>query len=97
MSGAPVSVMVLVEHDPSPMKLEVLGVDDWSISIDAVSVQEKTHAHTETHYILRGRAEITPQDGQTVVVRAGDLVTCMPDARCRWKITEALERHHRKG
>ncbi len=86
---------VLIEHDPSPLKLEVLGVDDWPVSNEPVSVQEKTYAHTETTFILRGRAEIATQDGETVAIARGDLVTFLPETRCTWRITEAIQRHHR--
>ena len=88
---------ILVEHDPSPMKLEVLGMEDWPLSREPVSVQEKSYRQTETTFILEGRAEITRQDGETIAIQPGDLVTFMPEARCTWTITEAIERHYRKG
>ena len=88
---------ILVEHDPSPMKLEVLGVEDWPVGGEEVSVFDKVYGGTETSYILRGRAEITPEGGETVVVRPGDLVTFMPDTRCTWRIIEAMERHCREA
>ncbi len=88
---------VLIEHDPSPMKLEVLGVEDWPVCNDAVSLQEKSYDQTETTFIIQGRAEITPRDGKTVIINAGDLVTFLPDACCMWNITEAMERHYSQG
>ena len=88
---------ILIEHDPSPMKLEVLGVEDWPVCSEAVSVAERLYARTETTYIVQGCAEITPQGGETVVINPGDLVTFMPESRCTWKITEAMERHYCAG
>ncbi len=88
---------ILLEHDPSPMKLEVLGVEDWPICNDAVSLQEKVYAQTETTFIVQGRAEITPQEGKPIIVSGGDLVTFLPGARCTWAITEAVVRHYCAG
>ena len=88
---------VLIEHDPSPMKLEVLGVEDWPVCNDAVSLQEKTYDQTESTFIIQGRAEITPRDEKTIVINPGDLVTFLPETCCMWNITEAMERHYRKG
>ncbi len=80
------------------MKLEVLGVEDWPVCNDAVSVEERSYQHTETTYIIAGRAEITPiasgEADEAVVINPGDLVTFMPGARCTWKIIEAIERHY---
>ncbi len=85
---------ILIEHDPSPMKLEVLGVVDWRVCSEAVSVEERFYARTETTYIISGRAGITTADGESVIIGPCDLVTFMPDARCTWNITEAMERHY---
>ena len=85
---------ILIEHDPSPMKLEVLGVEDWPVCNEAVSVAERRYARTETTFILRGCAEITPRGGETVIITRGDLVTFLPEAHCTWNITEAMERHY---
>lgn len=84
---------VLVEHDPSPLKLEVLGVDDWPLTVEAVSVRDAVYPHSETQFIVSGCAEITPHDAPPVVVRGGDLLTFLPGAKCRWNITETLEKH----
>ena len=83
---------ILIEHDPSPMKLEMLGVYDWRVCSEAVLVEERLYARTESTYIIAGRAGITTADGETVIINPGDLVTFMPDACCTWNITEAMER-----
>ncbi len=88
---------ILIEHDPSPMKLEAMGMEDWPIGADPVSVREKSYDRTETTFILRGRADLTPQGGGTVEIVRGDLVTFLPETRCTWNITEAMERHYRTG
>jgi len=89
---------VLVERDPSPIKLEEAGLCyGCPCATDPVSVQNRRYPRLETTCLLSGRAELTREDGQTVVIQAGDLVTFMPGTRCRWDITEQIERHYRVG
>lgn len=88
---------ILVEHDPSPMKLEVLGVDDWDECVESVSVQERFYAQTETTFIQHGRAEVIPEGGSSVLINAGDLVTLLAETRCVWNITEPMTRYFRAG
>jgi uncharacterized cupin superfamily protein len=88
---------VLVEQDPSPMKLEVLGVDDWPVAREAVGVSKREYTVSETSYIIEGSGEIKIPDNESVSFSAGDLVTVMPETCCIWNITEAIERHYSKG
>ena len=88
---------VLVEQFPSPMKLEVLGVDDWAVASEPVGTTERHADVTETSFILSGAGEITVKGEAPVSFAAGDLVTVMPQTLCVWNITEAIERHYYKG
>ena len=88
---------ILVEQSPSPMKLEVLGVDDWPIVTEPVGTTERYNEDTETSFIADGAGEITVKDEDPVAFATGDLVTVMPHTRCVWNITEAIERHYYKG
>jgi len=88
---------VLIEKSPSPMKLEVLNVDHWSIDQKAEGEVEFYYEDTETSLIIEGAGEIRAADGTSVGFSAGDLVTIMPGTRCVWHITEAIERHYHKG
>ena len=88
---------VLVEQFPSPMKLEVLGVDDWPIANQPVGTTEHHTDVTETSFIVSGAGEITVKGEDPVSFTAGDLVTVMPQTHCVWNITEAIERHYYKG
>ena len=49
---------VLVEHDPSPMKLEVLDVEEWPTVIEPVGSSEHVYRQTETSYIVGGAGVI---------------------------------------
>ncbi len=88
---------VLIEHSPSPMKLEVIGVDDWPVVREAPGSYRKYCVNTETSYITRGAGDIRVADEPAIRFGAGDLVTVMPDTECAWNITEEIERHYSKG
>ena len=88
---------VLVEQYPSPMKLEVLNVDDWPILQHEAGRFETCEERTETSLIVEGEAEIQVDGEQPVLIREGDLVTILPGTRCSWHITKAIKRHHSLG
>ena len=88
---------VLVEHDPSPMKLEVMQVDDWPCVKEPEGQFERDYSSSETSYIAEGAGNIELADGSVVMFGAGDLLTVMPETCCVWNITEAIERYYSKG
>ena len=88
---------VLVEHDPSPMKLEVLGAEDWPLVTDGVGTETRDYPTTETSYILEGHAEIRVDGEGDISIGPGDLVTVMPQTHCVWNITKAIQRHYSIG
>ena len=89
--------MILVESDPSPMKLEVLGVDEWEIAVREPATFTREYDHTETCYILAGEACITPRNGDPVWVGEGDLVTLLPGLVCTWFIRTPTRTRVRVG
>ena len=88
---------VLVEQNPSPMKLEVMGVEDWPLRVDAEGALDAESADTGTSYIVRGEAVLQASGEDPVAVGEGDLVVILPGTRCRWTITKEIERHHSNG
>lgn len=89
--------MVLVEHDPSPLKLEVLGVFEWPVSEESGQRTHRCQPGTETSYILEGEARVDVPGQPPVDVSEGDLVTVMPQTECVWTITKAIVRHYSNG
>ena len=85
---------ILCEHNPSPMKLEVLGVYDWPIWRKEKSTFPWTYAQQETCYFLRGRVIVTPSGGEPLEFRRGDLVTFPKGMECTWEILEDVEKHY---
>lgn len=88
---------ILVEHNPSPMKLEVMGVEDWPIWTKDVSTFKWSYEETETCYLLEGEAIVTPDGGEPVRLREGDLVTFLADLACTWEIRSPVKKHYRLG
>lgn len=88
---------ILVEQNPSPMKLEVMHVEQWGIWEKAVSRFPWTYDETETCYILEGAAVVTPDDGDPVAISAGDLVVFMAGLSCIWDIKKPIRKHCKMG
>ena len=84
---------VLVEGDPSPMKLEIMGAEDWPLLSHAQGSYQHTVNATETSYIVNGSATIVCGNSAPTAVNEGDLLTIMPDTQCVWTITKAIQRH----
>jgi len=90
-------MQILVENDPSPMKLDVMGVEEWDVWEREPSEFPWEYVETETCYLLAGEAEITPVNGKPTTIRAGDLVVFMGGLQCHWRIKTAIRKHYRIG
>lgn len=88
---------ILVEHNPSPMKLDVIGVYDWPIWNKEPSTFSWTYDQKETCYLLEGEAVVTPTDGEPVTIIEGDLVMFPAGMSCIWEIRQAVSKHYRFG
>ena len=51
----------------------------------------------ETCLILKGKAEVTSKDGETVSFSAGDFVIFPVGLECTWKIIEPIEKKYKFG
>jgi len=89
--------MITVEHNPSPAKLEVMGVYDWPVWEKEASVFPWRYDQKETCYFLRGRVIVTPEGGDPVEMAEGDLVIFPAGMSCIWDIREDVEKHYDPG
>lgn len=88
---------ILVEHNPSPAKLDVIGVYDWPTWTKEPSTFPWTYDQKETCYLLEGEAVVTPNGGEPVTLVEGDLVTFSAGLSCTWEIRQAVTKHYRFG
>jgi uncharacterized cupin superfamily protein len=86
---------ILCEHNPSPAKLEVLGVYDWPVWKRGVDRFPWSYQAQETCYFLRGKVIVTPQEGAPQELGRGDLVTFPAGLSCTWEVLEPVEKHYR--
>jgi hypothetical protein len=86
---------ITVEHNPSPAKLEVMGVYDWPIWTKEVSQFPWTYDSNETCYILEGEVIVTPEGGQPVQLGEGDLVIFSAGMSCTWQIRRHIRKHYK--
>lgn len=88
---------ILIERNPSPAKLEVLGAYDWPIWSKEASTFPWTYDEKETCYFLEGEVVVTPRSGEPVHIREGDLVTFPQGLSCTWAIRLPVTKHYRFG
>jgi len=85
---------ILIEHNPSPAKLEVMGVFSWPTWTKEVSTFPWKYDTQETCYLLAGSVIVTPDGGDPVEFGEGDLVIFPAGMSCTWDIKEAVEKHY---
>lgn len=83
------------EHKPSPAKLEVLGVEDWTFWKKEPSHFPWNYTQTETCYVLRGRFTVTPDGGAPQTFSRGDLIIFPAGLSCIWEVLEPVEKYYR--
>lgn len=86
---------ILVEHNPSPAKLDVLGVEGWPLWCREPGTFPWSYARTETCYVLRGRFTVTPKGGEPQTFKRGDLIRFPAGLDCTWEVLDAVEKHYR--
>ncbi|MDX1823084.1 MAG: cupin domain-containing protein [Thiohalomonadales bacterium] len=85
---------ILIEHNPSSAKLEVMGVFDWPIWRKEVSSFPWQYDQIETCYFLDGNVVVTPEGGEPVEMGSGDLVIFPKGMKCKWEIREDVKKHY---
>jgi len=88
---------ITIEHNPSPAKLEVMGVYDWPIWEKEVSTFPWTYEDKEICYLLEGDVTVTPDGDEPVRIKQGDLVRFPKGMLCTWDIHEAVRKHYEFG
>lgn len=91
------STSIKVEAAPPPTRLCELEVSRWPVVDYAEGTCERVYEYSETCYFLRGLAELQTDDGTTLLVGKGDLVTFPRGMKVRWRVTEKIVQHSQTG
>ncbi|UCE83580.1 MAG: cupin domain-containing protein [Deltaproteobacteria bacterium] len=86
---------IKVENAPSKDLLENLGVSSWPIWTKEVSEFPWQYDAQETCYLLEGDVIVTPEGGDPVEIKKGDLVTFPKGMSCTWKIRKDVRKHYK--
>jgi len=86
---------ITVEHEPASAKLEVMGVYEWPIWTKEASEFPWTYDMNETCYLLEGEVIVTPEGGEAVVLKKGDLVNFPAGMSCHWHIRSPVKKHYK--
>lgn len=86
---------IAIQRDAASAVLNDLGVTSWPIWSKEASEFPWSYSEQETCYILEGEVTVTPDDGEPVEIKAGDLVTFPRGMSCTWNIKQDLRKHYR--
>lgn len=87
-------MQIIVESNPSQATLEKLGTADWSIWEKEVSRFPWSYEMEEICYLLEGAVIVTPEGGEPVSIKGGDLVTFPQGMSCFWEISSPIRKHY---
>ncbi|MBF0186440.1 MAG: cupin domain-containing protein [Magnetococcales bacterium] len=85
--------MIRIEN-PSQEELTRLDVISWPIWEKEISTFPWTYDATETCYFLEGDVTVTTDDGESVTMGKGDLVTFPAGMSCTWDIRQPVRKHY---
>ncbi len=88
---------IKVERNPAEKRLQDDGIYDWPIWTKEVSEFPWTYSEDETCYFLKGDVVVTPDGGDPVEMKKGDLVTFPEGMSCIWKIRQDVKKHYKLG
>jgi uncharacterized protein len=88
---------ITVTSNPDPAQPQSLGVLSWPTRGCEVSAFPWTHDEQKTCLLLEGDVTVTPDGGEPVRFRAGDLVVFGAGLRCTWEVHAPVRKHYRFG
>ena len=86
--------VITVEHEPATAKLEVMGVYEWPVWTQEASEFPWIYDRNETCYFLEGEVLVTPEGGNAILLKKGDLVHFPAGMSCHWSIRSAVKKHY---
>jgi uncharacterized cupin superfamily protein len=86
---------IKVERDPVEERIKELGVTGWPIWTKEASEFPWRYEAREICYLLEGDVIVTPEGGEPVEIKKGDLVTFPKDMSCTWNIRKDVKKHYK--
>lgn len=81
----------------SEKNLQEMGVFKWAIWSKEASEFPWSYEEQETCYFLEGDVIVTTNQGDSVHIGKGDLVTFPKGLSCTWNIIENVKKHYNFG
>lgn len=88
---------IKVERNLDLKRLQDDGIFNWPIWTKEMSEFPWTYDSDETCYFLEGDVVVTPDGGDPVEMKKGDLVTFPQGMTCTWKIRQDVKKHYKLG
>ncbi len=85
---------IVIERQADAARREVLGVSDWPVWEKEVSEFPWYYDSSETCCLVAGEVVVTPQGGEPVLIKVGDIATFPAGMHCIWRITAPLRKHY---
>lgn len=88
---------IKITSNPDQETLDKLDIFSWPTWEKEVSEFPWSYDQPETCYIVEGQVTVTPEGGQPVTIKQGDLVNFPQGLSCTWKITKPIKKHYLMG
>jgi uncharacterized cupin superfamily protein len=88
---------IMVEQQPSQKCLDRLGVSSWPVWSCEVSEFSWHYEQREVCYLLEGEVVVTGDEGASVDIAAGDLVSFPAGLACKWTVLKPVRKQYRLG
>ena len=88
---------VLITSPCSASVIIQYGIKSWPIWECEPSKFQWNYDDKEICLIIEGKATISTQEGDTYVIKAGDLVEFPAGLHCEWEIIKSIKKHYRLG
>jgi len=85
---------ITVKSNVPDSELQGQGVRRWPTWGCGVSKFPWSYSENETCYVLEGRVIVTPDGGEGVEIKAGDMATFPAGMSCTWDVKEAINKHY---
>ena len=92
-----ITTMISVTSPCPESTILALGLRDWPIWGCDISTFPWTYDQRETCLLLDGDVTVTPDGGEPVSFRAGDLVVFPKGMSCTWEVHQPVRKHYQFG